>query len=141
MQEIKLEILGNPMAQKRHRSVNRGGFTRQYDPCSSDKADFLSLAHKNAPETPFDFPVDVDLKFYFVRPKSHFRTGKYSGILKDNAPRYHTSRNDVDNLAKFVFDALNGIYWKDDSFISKCTIVKEYSERPRTEITVNKIKV
>lgn len=137
MELITLTVLGEPSAQKRHRHVSRGGFTRSYDPSASDKGDFLSLVHKNAPEKPYDCPLHVDLKFYFTRPKGHFKTGKNSHLMKDNAPKWHTGRNDVDNLCKFVFDAMNKIYWKDDGTISSCTITKEYCDNPRTEISIS----
>ena len=38
-------------------------------------------------------------------------------ILKDDAPFYKSSKADLDNLVKFVCDALNGIFYKDDSQI------------------------
>ena len=42
------------------------------------------------------------------RLKSHFRTGKFAGVLKDSAPTVMVSTPDVDNVAKFYLDALNG---------------------------------
>jgi len=135
-EEINLCVLGEPTAQKRHRHVSKGGFTRTYDPSAADKGDFLSIVQKNAPEKPYDCPLHLDLKFYFTRPKGHFKTGKNSHILKDTAPKWHTGRNDVDNLFKFVADSLNKIYWKDDGTICSSTITKEYSDNPRTEITI-----
>lgn len=139
METITIQVLGEPNAQKRHRSVRMGGFTRQYDPSSADKGDFLSLVHKHAPETPYSVPLQLDLRFYFSRPKSHYKTGKNAHLLKDNPPEYHTSRPDIDNLSKFVMDALNKVYWKDDSYIVSCTVQKMYSDKPRTEIEVSTI--
>lgn len=134
---IKLTILGEPKAQKRHRHVKMGNFVRQYDPSASDKGDFLSIIQKNAPAEPFKTPLSVAIFFYFSRPKSHFKTGKNSHILKDGASIWHTSKPDVDNLAKFVLDSMNKVYWKDDSYICSCRIVKHYSENPRTEILIS----
>lgn len=136
---IKLSILGEPKAQKRHRHVRMGNFVRQYDPSASDKGDFLSVIQTNAPKEPFNEPLAVSISFYFSRPKSHFRTGKNTHILKENAPTWHTSKPDVDNLAKFVMDSMNKIYWKDDSIICDCWIIKQYGDRPRTEITITPI--
>jgi len=134
---IELSILGEPKAQKRHRHVKMGNFVRQYDPSASDKGDFLSVIQKNAPSEPFQTPLYVNIAFYFSRPKSHFKTGKNSHVLKENAPYWHTSKPDVDNLAKFVMDAMNKIYWKDDSFISSCHITKQYSAKPNTKIQIS----
>lgn len=136
---IVIKVKGEPTAQKRHRSVRMGSFNRQYDPSASDKGDFLSLVQKNAPETPYNVPLHVELQFYFSRPKSHYKTGKNAHLLKDNPPRYHVSRPDVDNLTKFVMDALNKVYWKDDSYISSLVVNKFYSDTPRTVIEVSTI--
>jgi len=133
---IELTILGDPKAQKRHRSTRIGGFTRQYDPSAADKGDFLSILQAKAPPIPFDVPLKVTLKFYFSRPKAHYGTGAKSEILKPTAPIWHTSKMDVDNCMKFVFDALNKIFWKDDGCIADCHVTKQYTDKPRTEIKI-----
>jgi Holliday junction resolvase RusA-like endonuclease len=133
---IKLSILGEPKAQKRHRHVRMGNFVRQYDPSASDKGDFLSIVQYNAPKEPFCGALAVAIRFYFTRPKSHFKTGKNSHVMKDTAPLWHTSKPDVDNMAKFLMDSLNKIYWKDDSYIADCWITKQYDDKPRTEIDI-----
>jgi Holliday junction resolvase RusA-like endonuclease len=133
---INLTILGEPKAQKRHRHVKMGNFVRQYDPSASDKTDFLSIVQSNAPKEPFAVPLAVAIRFYFTRPKSHFRTGKNSHVMKNTAPLWHTSRPDVDNMAKFLMDSLNKIYWKDDSYIADCWVIKQYDDKPRTEIEI-----
>jgi len=144
MQEIEFRVPGNPKALKRHRTYtkDRNGkalrFARQVDKSAGDKADFLAKAMLHKPEKPFDVALLVTLIFRFPRPKSHFRTGKYADVLKDNAPYYHTSTPDADNLAKFVCDSLNGIFWKDDKVISYLTVVKKYSPTPEVCIAISK---
>lgn len=133
---ISVTVLGEPTSQKRHRSVKMGNFTRQYDPSSADKADFLSLLREKAPETPFNTPLRLELAFYFSRPKSHYGTGKNLSFLKPFAPLRHTSKPDIDNCIKFVQDALNKVYWRDDSLICELSIKKLYDVKPRTEIKV-----
>ena len=39
--DITFTVPGNPKALKRHRTVQHGKFSRQYDPSEGDKADFL----------------------------------------------------------------------------------------------------
>ena len=78
----------------------------------------------------------VQLRFNMRRPNSHYRSGKYSHILKDDAPEYHVTKPDSDNLIKFVCDALNGVFYKDDSQITRIQAVKVYAKEPSTEITI-----
>jgi len=104
-----------------------------YDPSSGDKADFLAIAHQHAPEKPIDAPIKLSATFTFARPKSHYRT---NGEVKPNSSQYHTSRPDADNLCKFVLDALNGVFWRDDSLIYRVDAVKCYGDTPSTQITI-----
>ena len=130
---MKLTILGNPTALKRHRTTRTG---HRYDPSEVDKADLLAVVRDNAPDKPFSCPLRVGITFYFARPKSHYGTGRNAGKLKLNAPRLHTKRPDRDNLDKFVLDALDGVFWLDDSIVCDGRLRKVYSERPRTEIEI-----
>ena len=62
------------------------------------------------------------------RPKSHFRTGKYYGMLKNTAPLHHVKTPDLDNLVKFVLDAMNKVFYVDDSQVTEIITTKEYSD-------------
>ena len=138
----KLVILGNPEAQKRHRTYTKGRhgkplpFPRQVDPSAQSKVSFREIVQRQAPQVPYDCPLRVDLWLFFPRPKSHFRTGKYAGILKDNAPEWHSKRPDRDNCDKLILDSMTGVFWTDDSRICDGRIVKRYSDKPRTEIYI-----
>ena len=55
---------------------------------------------------------------HFKRPMSHF---KASGELKQAAPTYFTTTPDVDNVTKFVLDALQPAVLKDDKFVVLCS--------------------
>jgi len=133
---ISFEVSGNPKGLKRHRTVRCGNFTRNYDPSDGDKADFLVISRQHKPEVPIDQPIKVTLNCYFARPKGHYGRKYGMAYLKDTSPIYHTSKPDADNIFKFVADALNGVFWKDDSCISMAVCTKRYDERPRVEVII-----
>ena len=54
------------------------------------------------------------LVWIFERPKIHYRTGKYSHLLKPSAPDRHTQKPDIDKLERAVLDALTKIAYGDD---------------------------
>lgn len=138
---IIFEIPGNPKALKRHRRAKRKGKIITYDPSSNDKLNFAKQAKQYAPDEPFNCPIYVKILFWLKRPRIHYRTGKYSDCIKQNAPLYHTNRPDIDNMVKFVADSLNGIFWKDDSIICRLDTLKAYTdETPSTEIVIREIK-
>lgn len=144
MAKITLTIYGDPKALKRHRrhhikSKDGREFDVEYDPSADDKMIFFYKAlSENRPEKPLEGPIETHMVFYMKRPKSHYRTGKLSHLLKVIVDVFHWKKPDGDNLQKFCWDALNGIYWNDDAQISKWSGVKIYTElQPRTEITIN----
>src|SRR4051812_40217078 len=62
-----------------------------------------------------DGPLRVRFDFKFPRPKGHFGSGKNSGVLKSNAPTFHTVKPDATKVMRSTEDALKGIAWIDDS--------------------------
>jgi len=149
MPKIEFTVYGEPMAQKRHRHFSRGTFTQVYDPSSKDKVEFADIAASHLPDEPFDEPLILVIRSYFTRPKSHYRTGKMAGHLKESAPFYHFSKPDTDNVSKFVMDSLSNLvvdkmkrsFWKDDSRVSVLFSQKFYTENaPRTEIVISPLK-
>jgi Holliday junction resolvase RusA-like endonuclease len=70
--------------------------------------------------------LEMSIVFRLKRPKTHFVNSKPGeGRIKDSAPkRFHASKTDVDNLAKFVLDSLNGILYEDDRQVVSLKAVK-----------------
>lgn len=111
---IKFTVQGKPRTLKRHRDGKHG----KYDPSAGDKLVFASLCNQHRPREPFAFPLHVYLQFHFQN---------------------HQHEPDIDNLIKFVFDALNGIFWKDDRYIERVTAVKVFNGDPRTEVVIMEV--
>jgi Holliday junction resolvase RusA-like endonuclease len=140
--DLEITVLGDPKAQGRPRAARIGKYVHVYDdPQSrSAKSNLISAVYKKAPDKPLDCPLQVDVNFYFQRPRSHYGSGKNASKLKASAPLLHTSRPDIDNLKKLVMDAMTGIFWRDDALICISTTTKQYSDKPRTEIFIRKLK-
>ena len=140
--DYKLVVLGNPRPQARHRTYTKGKggralpFPMQVDPSKADKQNLRVVVQQKAPEKPLDYPLRVDLFFYMPRPNGHYGTGRNAGKLKGSSPLLHTNRPDIDNLRKLVMDALTNVFWRDDSIICDGRTVKQYSDKPRTEIFI-----
>ena len=113
-----------PVSLKRHRHRLKGG---TYDPSKKDKDDFIKVI-ENFPEEKMTKPLRCVLNFYCKRPKSHYKSGKNAHILKDTSPKYNINNKDLDNMVKFVLDALNDKLYTDDSLIFEISCSKMYSE-------------
>lgn len=122
--EFESTVLFEPTSLKRHRHRLKGG---TYDPSKKNKIEFLKTIG-NLPETKMTKPIRCEIHFYCKRPKSHYKSGKKSTELKDSAPKYNTNNKDLDNMVKFVLDALNTHLYEDDCQIIEIRSTKSYSE-------------
>ena len=134
---IKFTIPGKCRPQQRHRVAKNG---RMYDPSSTDKKQTWLQIAKFRPKLPLAGDISITLTFFMERPKSHFRTGKYKHLLKDNIPEYHSFKPDIDNLCKYVFDTIQGKHGMicDDSQICVLFAENKYGI-PRTRVVIEEI--
>ena len=133
---IKIVINSKPIALKRHRV---GKFGRMYDPSSKDKKKTMLQLNQFKPNKPLEGALLVKMIFTFKRPKSHYRTGKHSHLLKTNMPQYYTSTPDADNCAKYYLDCMNKVYYKDDSQVAMLQVEQYYEKKPSVEIIIEEI--
>ena len=123
------EFTGKPVAMPRPRtSWKSGGFF--YNPASKAVATHQAMVRAAIPSTqqgvlfPVTVPVAVKLTFYMKRPNSDFRGSRTGGFLRAMAPIVKPIRPDIDNLAKFMLDVLNGVVFEDDRQVVKLVVLK-----------------
>ena len=138
---IELYFPGKPIAKKRPRFARKGKFVITYSDQETEEGRFLwELKNQlSSGWVPLKCPIKITSIFYMKRPKNHYKTGKYSGTLKEMSPILHITKPDIDNLQKMVYDCFNQVVWVDDSLICEVIARKEYSENPRTEITITEV--
>lgn len=122
-------IEGSPKPQPRVKAVRRGAHVGVYTPSSADEwRDTVKRGLNRHAGKNIDGAFAVKLSFFLPRPRSHFRSGKFSHLLKESAPEYHTKAPDCDNLAKLVLDVMTKIaYFKDDSQVALLYVTKAYA--------------
>ena len=150
MNRIFFSIDGKPIPQARHRT-NKG---RTYDPSAKAKQEFNLQSRRYAPQEPISGPVLLYLVFYMPVPKgaatwlrqmvqghdNYFKglvpTQIAANIANEGitTTEFHIKRPDSTNLQKIVEDALNGLFWIDDSQVQIMGAPKIYSHNPRTEV-------
>jgi Holliday junction resolvase RusA-like endonuclease len=120
--EYSIKVRAIPIAQPRARAVAFQGRARMHDaPKSHAIHDYKASVRMAVAEqipAPLKGPLALSIVFIMPRPQSHFRSGAMSDRLKDSAPRWHTSKPDLDNLIKGAKDALKGVAWDDDSQVA-----------------------
>ena len=123
---------GFPKAQPRVKAYSRGGKAGVYTPESKALREWRNAVEKvmsRHKDKKLDGAFSVHLEFYMPRPKSHFRTGKFSHLIKDDAPIDHLTKPDLDNMIKLVLDVMTKSgYWKDDSQVIELSSSKNFSD-------------
>lgn len=136
---LKFQVSGIPKAQPRVKAFRRGNHAGVYDPGTADGWKLLvrEEARKAWDGKQFMGPVKVEIEFLMPRPKAHCNKNG----LKIGAPLYHTSKPDLDNLLKAVFDALTNLgVWQDDSQIATVLAEKYYCyETPCALISITQL--
>ena len=113
MKQISFTIPGEPRVQKRHRDRRGGG---KFDPSAGDKEAFAWQAKALCP--PDYEPMECDLHMVLMCQGTYMR-------------------GDIDNYLKFVMDALNGIYYKDDKQFKLVSVSLAKSEEPKTMVNIS----
>lgn len=76
-------------------------------------------------------PVELHLVFWLPRPRNHYRTGKFSHLLRPDAPARPAAKIDLDKLYRAVGDSLTSArVYVDDGLIVQSAQAKHYAERP-----------
>ncbi len=128
-----LTIPGNPIPQARPRLFSRYGKSMVFDPNSSDKKMVRATLEelKSAEEDFQEFKCpEISFAFYFHPAKC---TKTDETWYKSELVR-HLKKPDVDNLAKFYMDCMDGIFYNGDQKVSLGVCLKIYSYQPRTVI-------
>lgn len=133
-----------PTAKGRPRFSRRSG--RAFTPAATQAAHRTlrgELAHatglgKTAQELkwPMTGPLALDVEFLMPIPQSWSKK-KTEAARRNDVP--HTSRPDVDNLAKLVLDAANGVLWVDDSQLVSVRMEKGYGPTPATVVVLYRV--
>jgi Holliday junction resolvase RusA-like endonuclease len=80
-----------------------------------------------------DGPVKVRMNLLCPIPASWSRLKQWRAREGHIRP---TTKPDVDNVIKAVFDAINGVVWKDDVQVVELVLSKGYAENPGVRVLV-----
>jgi Holliday junction resolvase RusA-like endonuclease len=131
LKKHQIVLPGKPIAKARARTLKSG---HSYNPQSEIEAAVQWQMRQWVKDNNFSIiseqePFALLLEARFLRPKSHYGTGRNSAILKPSAPKYHIAKPDGDNLLKFYLDAGQGILWMDDKTCGNMVALKDWQER------------
>ena len=133
--EILFEVEGAPVAQGRPRFAKKNLKQRPFDPPESRHYKML-VAHTAKQHKPAELitgPVILYIDVCKPLLKSFSKRQTEAAVRREVLP---IGRPDVDNYAKGIKDALNGIMYKDDSQIVELNVRKYYAEVPKVVVKI-----
>ena len=127
-------VIGEPQGKARPRILRSG---RAYTPKkTADYEKAIRAAFNGAGGDLTENPVRVSISAYYRIPQSASKRMQAQMMENEIMP---TKKPDVDNLAKAVCDALNGIAYKDDAQVCELFVRKLYAYEPMIVVTVKEL--
>jgi len=75
------------------------------------------LMQETAPESLITGPVAMRVTMYLPRPTYHYRTGRFSHVLREDAPTLAPAKPDGEKVERNIFDSGTGVWYVDDKQI------------------------
>jgi len=128
-------IPGKPIGKGRPRVTKNGTYTPKTTKDYQNKV--AAIAELEADNYfMHDEPLVATILCYYPIPKS---MPKYKRNMVEEGKLYPIVKPDLDNVAKAILDALNGVVYKDDNQIVELHIKKLYSDNPRAVVKIESI--
>lgn len=136
--KISFTVYGEPKPKGRPRFCKIGKFVRAYTPKETEKAehDFKAQAVQYKPSEPLTGPIVLEARMFRGIPKSF---SKKKAAMAHSGDIHPVTKPDTDNYLKLICDAMNSIFWRDDSQVVRMTVSKHYSANPRIEVFMEEI--
>ena len=135
-QVIVFVVPGTPVGKGRPKFARRGNFVTTYTPektASYENLVKIAAGRAMSGRAPIDGAVAVSLSIY-VTPPASWSQKKQRAALSGEI--YPTTKPDIDNVEKAVFDAMNEIVWKDDKQVVDVDKKKRYAIKAEVVVQV-----
>lgn len=131
---VYLEIPGEPVAKGRPRMTKTGIV---YTPAKTlNYETLIRQLYVISKQGMLKGTLRAEINAHFQTPQNISKTKR---ALMERGKHRPIKRPDLDNLAKAVLDALNGLAYSDDSQVVSLTVDKYYSDNPRVEVTIKEV--
>ena len=136
---IIFTIPGTPVGKGRPRFARRGNLVTTFTP--EKTASYENLVKVKAEEAMvgrelISGAVAVTILLFITPPASWSNKKMLQALNHEIMP---TTKPDVDNIIKGIFDAMNEIVWNDDKQVVDVTIRKRYANTARATVEVRPI--
>ena len=138
MRKIEFFVPGTPVGKGRPRAARRGTGVVMFTPEKTAGYEALvAAAASNAMRAEagplFTGPLEAVLEMRIPIPASWSKAHKAAALAGTELP---TSKPDIDNVAKAILDACNGVVFRDDAQVVMLIATKAFSEEPGVRVVI-----
>lgn len=134
---MKFIVEGKPQGKARARTFynrQRGKMQSMTPQNTVDYENLVRWSYKAAGGTYYDkTPLNVSVRAIYDIPASYSKKKREAAARGEIKP---SVKPDVDNIAKAILDALNGVAYYDDSGVIELKVSKEYGDSARVEVEI-----
>jgi len=136
---IYFVVPGAPVGKGRPRASSRGGFVRMYTDAKTLSYEQLiakqaTYAMGSLSEMLYT-PISMRIVALYPIPVSWSKRKQLQALNGELIP----GKPDLDNVAKAVLDAGNGVIYQDDKQVIRLVIEKRFAFDPRVEVYVHEV--
>ena len=139
---VEFIVYGQPQRKQRPRFKRVGEYVSTYTPKQTleyeEKIKSCYIEQVGGMLFKGQMPIRVSIDAYFKIPKSFSKKKKQLAIDGLLLP---LNKMDVDNISKVFLDALNGVAYDDDRYVTNLKVIKRYSDIPRVEVRLSEVKI
>lgn len=133
---VAFTVPGQPVGKGRPRIGKVGAHSRMFTPAKtvSYEGTVATFAHQAmAGIALLEGPLEVGMDIVLQIPASWSGKQQHRAEIGQILP---TTKPDIDNVEKAIFDALNGVVWRDDVQVVRVVKAKRYGRAPGVSVTV-----
>ena len=136
--KIEFFVPGTPVGKGRPRAARRGAGVVMFTPEKTAGYEALVAATASnamrAEAGPlFTGPLEAVLEMRIPIPASWSKAHKAAALAGTEQP---TSKPDIDNVAKAILDACNGVVFRDDAQVVMLVATKAFSAEPGVRVVI-----
>lgn len=130
-------VPGKPRGKARPRFNPAAPGARPYTPAATAAYETLVATRYRGERVEADLRLPhvamVDIVAYYPIPQRYTKAERGQALAGTLQP---TAKPDIDNVAKIILDALNGVAWSDDKCVVDLHVAKYHAAVPGVQITI-----
>lgn len=133
---VSFRVPGKPVGKGRPRAAKRGKHITLYTPeetATYESTVALAASQAMYGEPLIEGPVDVLMRIDLPVPSSWSQRKQRDALSGTIIP---TTKPDMDNVIKAIFDAINGVVWNDDTQVADLRVRRRYGATPGVNVHV-----